>query len=419
MKQMKADDENKSKSSFLARMSHEMRTPMNAIIGMTHIAQNSKDPARIRDCLGKIDDASTHLLGVINDVLDMSKIEAGKLELVNTDFNLYKMIDRVVDVVTFKIDEKRQHLIVNIEDTVPSHIYGDKQLLAQVITNLLTNANKFTPEGGTIKLKVRLLQTEEDKNMDDCILQFTVKDNGIGISPEQQSKLFQPFEQADNSISRKYGGTGLGLGISKRIVEMMGGSIIIESEEGKGSRFIFTIKAGIADLHSDIEAEIAKDSLNNDDSANQFDAANPDDSTNQYDSVHQFDFSGKRILLTDDVAVNREIIITLLEDTHVEIDCAENGFEACDLFHRDPHRYDLIFMDIHMPEMDGYESAQCIRSMNHEKAQTVPIIAMTADVFREDVERMLHAGMNNHIGKPVEINEILLKMKKYIGLQKS
>jgi signal transduction histidine kinase/CheY-like chemotaxis protein len=385
IKQMKSDDENKSKSSFLARMSHEMRTPMNAIIGMTHIARNSNDSARIQDCLGKIDDASTHLLGVINDVLDMSKIEAGKLELINADFNLREMIAKVSDVVNFKIDEKKQIFNIDIADDIPSFINSDRQLLSQVITNLLTNANKFTPERGSIKMMVQLL----DSNAEKYHIQFTVEDSGIGISPEQQSRLFQSFEQADGSISRKYGGTGLGLAISKKIVEMMGGTILIESEESHGSRFIFTIEAGIALQIQDMKTD---EHINDDD----------------------IDFSEKYILLSEDVAVNREVIISLLEDTHVAIDCAENGFQVCEMFAANPEKYDLIFMDIHMPEMDGYEAAEKIRAMDIEKAKTIPIIAMTADVFREDVEKMMAAGMNDHIGKPVEITEIIQKLRKYM-----
>jgi signal transduction histidine kinase/CheY-like chemotaxis protein len=410
VKQIKADDENKSKSSFLARMSHEMRTPMNAIIGMTHIARNSNDPARIQDCLGKINDASIHLLGVINDVLDMSKIEAGKLELINADFNLKEMINKVSDVVSFKIDEKNQSFNINIADNVPSYINSDKQLLSQVITNLLTNASKFTPENGKIGMTVSV----QDFHQENIILQFAVQDTGIGIAKELQAKLFEPFEQADGSISRKFGGTGLGLVISRRIVEMMHGRISLESEEGKGTRFIFTIEAGIAeDPHNEPSLETSNDQSDTHDGAANQDNA-PNDSAPQDNSSDCFDFSGKHILLTEDVAVNREIIVTLLEDTHIKIDCAENGFEACEKFENNPHQYDLIFMDIHMPEMDGFEAAKKIRAMNSEEAKTIPIIAMTADVFREDVERMLHSGMNDHIGKPVEISEILQKLRKYL-----
>jgi signal transduction histidine kinase len=388
IKQMKADEESQSKSSFLARMSHEMRTPMNAIIGMTNIAKKTTDPERIRDCLEKISGASVHLLGVINDVLDMSKIEAGKLELSNADFDLNEMIAKVVDVVSFKFEEKHQHFTCDIAEDVPSFINSDMQLLSQVITNLLTNANKFTPDGGSIEMAVNLLELNDDGYM----LQFGVKDNGIGIALEQQTRLFEPFEQADGSVSRKYGGTGLGLVISKWIVEMMHGRIWLESEAGCGSLFAFTIKAGIAAEHLTVQSDKA-------------------DEENAAESI---DFSGKKILLTEDVEINREIILTLLEDTHVEIDCAENGVEACEKIAHNPNKYDLIFMDIHMPEMDGYEAAQKIRAMDFEKAASIPIIAMTADVFREDVEKMLAAGMNDHIGKPVEIREIILKMKKYL-----
>jgi signal transduction histidine kinase len=401
IKQMKADDENKSKTSFLARMSHEMRTPMNAIIGMTQIARNSNDPQHIRDCLGKISDASTHLLGVINDVLDMSKIEAGKLELVNADFNLHEMIEKVINVVNYKIDEKKQILKIDIDKNVPVYINGDKQLLSQVITNLLTNAAKFTAEGGKIDMSVHV----QNSTPDAFILQFAVKDNGIGISAKQQIRLFEPFEQADGSISRKYGGTGLGLGISKKIVEMMGGTIKIESEEGIGSSFIFTIKAKSAAEQVEVSC---------DKKANTEEVFENDDAIKKNNAANHFDFSKKQILLTEDVAVNREIIITLLEDTHIAIDCAETGFESCEMFARNPEKYDLIFMDIHMPEMDGFEAAKQIRAMENEKAKTIPIIAMTADVFREDIEKMFNAGMNDHIGKPIEINEILIKMKKYL-----
>ncbi len=390
IEQMKSDEENKSKSSFLARMSHEMRTPMNAIIGMTQIARNSDDSERIQYCLGKINDASTHLLGVINDVLDMSKIEAGKLELFNSDFNIQEMLIKVINVVNYKIDEKHQKFDVHIAENVPGYINGDKQLLSQVLTNLLTNANKFTPEGGRIDMVVQVLQFRQDT----YTIQFAVEDNGIGISREQQSRLFQSFEQADGSVSRKYGGTGLGLVISKKIIEMMGGQISLESEEGLGSRFVFTVVVGIAGEHPDLQTDAPGFEMNG--------------------LIGENDFTGKRILLAEDVEINREIIISLLEETHVVIDSAENGLKACEMFERNPEMYDLIFMDIHMPEMDGYEATRRIRAMDNDKARTIPIIAMTANVFREDIEKMLAAGMNDHIGKPVEIKEVLQKMRKYL-----
>jgi len=435
---MRSDEESKSKSSFLARMSHEMRTPMNAIIGMTNIAQKTDDINRIQYCLEKINDASVHLLGVINDVLDMSKIEAGKLDLSETDFVFEKMLRQVTTIITFKIDEKHQNLTIQVDDDVPASIVADQQRLAQVITNLLSNSNKFTPEGGNISLRVQRL----NDNQGMCNLQIEVADDGIGISKEQQAKLFNSFEQADGSVSRKYGGTGLGLAISKKIVEMMGGTIWIESEIGEGSRFIFTILVAAGNAHeseeqSSIEttepaAHIAADNPdevkeqssvartepsphaaadNADENKEQSSVAATEPSTQGDDEPI---FAGKRILLAGDVDINREILITLLSDTGVEIECAEDGRQACDFFASALGEYDLVFMDIHMPEVDGFEATKRIRAMDFPKAKAVPIVAMTANVFREDIEKCLDAGMNDHIGKPIDMNDVIAKMKLYL-----
>ncbi|MDR3265711.1 MAG: HAMP domain-containing protein, partial [Synergistaceae bacterium] len=229
----------RAKSDFLANMSHEMRTPMNAIIGMTTIAKSSTDIERKDYCLKKIEDASTHLLGVINDILDMSKIEANKFELSLVEFSFEKTLQKTVNIVNFRVEEKRQKFHVRLDGNIPRILTGDDQRLAQVVTNLLTNAVKFTPEGGVIRLDTNL-EKEEDGV---CTIRIEVSDTGIGISPEQQSRLFSSFEQADSGTSRKFGGTGLGLAISKRIVEMMGGRIWVESESGKGSTFAFTLRA--------------------------------------------------------------------------------------------------------------------------------------------------------------------------------
>lgn len=386
---LRSEEENRSKSTFLSRMSHEMRTPMNAITGMISIAKKTDDADEIQRCLEKINDSANHLLGVINDVLDMSKIEAGKMELSETDFRFQDLVSQVTTVMNFKLEEKKQNFTIQVDDDVPRVVIADKQRLAQVITNLLSNANKFTPEGGNIRLTVRK-ESEDDGG---CRLRIAVEDNGIGISEEQQARLFLSFEQADNSISRKYGGTGLGLAISKRIVNLMNGDIWIESAPGEGSKFIFTILVRIGS-----EAEIEAPDSERQDSG---------DITNL--------FVGKRILLADDVEINREIVIVLLEETGVAIDCAENGKEACDLFAANPELYDLIFMDVHMPEMDGYEAAGTIRKMEHARARTIPIVAMTANVFREDVEKCLAAGMNDHVGKPLEIDTVIAKMKRYMA----
>jgi len=384
---MRSEEESRSKSSFLARMSHEIRTPMNAVIGMITIAKKSKTMDEVEVCLDKINDSANHLLGVINDVLDMSKIEAGKMELSEMEFLFQDMITQVTTVMNFKLEEGRQNFSVRINENVPKFIIADKQRLAQVITNLLSNANKFTPEGGNIRLSVYQIEDAGSR----CKLQVEVEDDGIGISMEQQARLFRSFEQADNSISRKYGGTGLGLAISKKIIDLMDGEIWIESEPEKGSKFIFTINVGVGASENEKE------------------------DTGLTDTEYAMDlFAGKHILAADDVEINREILIALLDGTGVTIDSVENGREACDKFAANPEIYDLILMDLHMPEMDGYEATRVIRTMKLAKARTIPIIAMTANVFREDIEKCMLAGMNDHVGKPLDINTIIAKMKHYL-----
>ncbi|MDR2898355.1 MAG: response regulator [Spirochaetaceae bacterium] len=381
--QLRSDEENKSKTTFLARMSHEMRTPMNAIIGMTAIAHQTEDREKTDYCLDRISEASNHLLGIINDILDMSKIEAGKLELSESAYSLKEMLRQVLTIVSFSIEEKKQHFTVTIDESVPSALHGDRQRLAQVIANLVGNASKFTPEQGKIQLHISRLEEQQNP----FTLQFEVIDNGIGITQEQQKRLFQLFEQADGGISRKFGGTGLGLAISKNIVELMGGTISVQSESGKGSRFVFTIRTQ--------EAEPEEQPKN----------AEPDTPPR---------FPGKRILLAEDIDINREILAALLEDTEITIDNAVNGREACDIFAAADGNYDMIFMDIHMPEVDGYEATKCIREMNIASAKTIPIVAMTANVFKEDVEKCLKAGMNDHLGKPIQFELVIEKLEKYL-----
>lgn len=379
---------NRAKSDFLSRMSHEMRTPMNAIIGMTNLAQRAEDPSGMQDCLKKIGGSADHLLGIINDILDMSKIEAGKMELLETDFRLGDLLEQVSAVMDVKLNEKRQNFTVCVDENVPGSIITDKQRLAQVITNLLNNANKFTPEGGNISLSIH----KAESGCDGCKLLFEVKDDGVGISEGEQERLFDAFEQADNTITRGHGGTGLGLSISQNLVSMMNGDIWIVSKPGGGSVFSFTITAGVV-----------ADDENNNQIENKREA---DDAQNI--------FAGKHILLADDVEINREILIALLDDTGITIDCAENGKEACDKFAANPKVYDLIFMDIHMPEMGGHEAAEKIRGMKVPEARTIPIIAVTADVFSQDIEKCIAAGMNDHVGKPLDMDTVITKMKLYL-----
>jgi signal transduction histidine kinase len=382
-----AEQSTRAKSEFLSRMSHEMRTPMNAIIGMTMIAKASHDMERREYCLDKIGEASTHLLGVINDILDMSKIEANKFELSLDAFNFEKMLQRVVDVINFRVEEKKQNLLVRLDENIPKNIVSDEQRLAQVLTNLLSNAVKFTPEGGEITLNARRIAEE----LGICVLEVSVRDSGIGISEEQQKRLFNSFEQADGSISRKFGGTGLGLAISKRIIELMDGNIRIESELGKGAAFIFEILAQACPEEE--QAPLPEESPVGD-----------------TDGI----FRGRRVLLAEDVEINREIVQALLEHTGVEIDVACDGAEAVKKFSGDPDACDLILMDVQMPVMDGYEATRTIRASSLPRAQTIPIIAMTANVFREDIERCKDAGMNDHIGKPIDVDDVIEKIRQYL-----
>jgi signal transduction histidine kinase/CheY-like chemotaxis protein len=391
---IRAEAASQSKSDFLSNMSHEIRTPMNAIIGMTTIAKSSSDLQKKDDCLKKIEAASTHLLGVINDILDMSKIEANKLELFNTDFDFELMIRRAINVINFRIEEKRQNLVVHVDEHIPRSLNGDEQRLAQVITNLLSNAVKFTPDQGTVKLDAVFLKEEEGLN----IIQVAVQDTGIGISAEQQSRLFQSFQQAESSTTRKYGGTGLGLTISRRIVEMMDGRIWIESELGKGAAFIFTVR-----LKKSLSAQADGEESGHRQNKARGTASIPN-------------FAGRRILVAEDVEINREIVLSLLEPVMLGISCAENGRDAVSLYTEDPKGYDMIFMDLQMPEMDGYTATLKIREFEKEKAIAgIPIVAMTANVFREDIEKCIKTGMNDHIGKPLDLNEVLDMLGKYLS----
>jgi signal transduction histidine kinase/CheY-like chemotaxis protein len=508
-----------AKASFLANMSHEIRTPMNAIIGMTSIGKNAGDLKKKDYAFGKIEEASTHLLGVINDILDMSKIEAGKLELSFADFDFEKMLERVVDIEMFRIAQRKQNLSVYIDRNIPMFLNGDDQRLAQVITNLLSNAMKFTPDGGAISLAAYL----EANTGGSVRLRVEVKDTGIGISKEQQAKLFSSFQQADSSTSRNFGGTGLGLAISKRIVELMNGEVHIESEPGKGSNFIFTawlahaekgaanipapnaalenLRVLIADDDENVRgyfAEIAGHiGIKCDAAANGEEVFEAVKRNGEYDiyfvdwkmpgmdgmevskrlsetsekkpavvmitsaeyaliedqakdaGVDKFlskplfpsqverairdcvgatgagdeeqggereipDLSGYRVLLAEDMEINREIVGELLSPTKLEIEYAENGIKAVELFKSAPSLYVMIFMDVQMPKMDGYEATREIRASDAPEAKKIPIIAMTANVFREDIEKCLAAGMNAHVGKPIDLNEVLNSLEKYL-----
>jgi len=384
---------NQSKSVFLSNMSHEMRTPMNAIIGMTTIGRKAESAEEKNYTLDKIGDASSLLLGIINDVLDMAKIEANKLELSPVEYNFRKMLDKVVTLVNFRAEEKLQTLSVGVDENIPQLVFGDDQRLAQIIANLLSNAVKFTLKGGNIRLQAFLAAETDDKYE----LRIEVADNGIGISYEKQAKLFDAFEQAESGTSREYGGTGLGLSISKRIVELMGGSIWVESEPGEGSRFIFTVFVTRSGKGACAGTETTGGSAALSGNAENYRA-----------------FSGKHLLLAEDIDINREILLSLLGDTGLIIDCAVNGVEAVEMIEAAPDKYDMVFMDLQMPKMDGFEATRRIRALPFQRAGRLPVIAMTANVFKDDIDECLAAGMNDHLGKPVDLDKVLEMLRKYI-----
>jgi signal transduction histidine kinase len=427
-----AKQASQAKTSFLANMSHEMRTPLNAIIGMTAIGKAAESVERKGYCLEKIGEASNHLLTLINDILDMSKIEANKFDLSPTDFSFSRMIQKALTVINFRVEEKSQNFTVKIDEEIPDSLYGDDQRLSQVIVNLLSNAVKFTPEQGSVSLEASLdteglVAVVEDASAvpaekrdpaaspgeaDRCIIRVSVADSGIGISAEQQTRLFSSFMQADSSTSRKYGGTGLGLAISKNIVEMMGGLIWVESEPGKGSVFTFTVP-----LRRSARPGAEKTALVFPGSGPAGEGGNLPEQGGSPATLSpegRDDFSGRRVLLAEDVEVNREIVLALLEPTKLSVECVENGSMAVRIFNASPEAFDMIFMDIQMPEMDGYEATRAIRASLTPNAETIPIIAMTANVFKEDVEKCLEAGMNGHVAKPLDFEEVLEQLRKYL-----
>ncbi|MCL2412273.1 MAG: ATP-binding protein, partial [Treponema sp.] len=331
----KAEQASHAKSNFLANMSHEIRTPLNAIISMSSIGASAQNISQKNHAIEKIQDASKHLLGVINDILDMSKIEAEKFSLSITEFVFEEMIQRVTDVINFRVDEKKQTLKIDIDPDIPYSLIGDAQRLAQVITNILVNAVKFTGEKGMVYFEAKL---QSEKN-GVCTVLITVTDTGIGISPEQQSRLFSAFEQAETSTTRKYGGTGLGLVISQNIIKMMDGAIWVESELGQGAKFLFTVNLARGRNEKNIFDSDVVDSVSEEDNF-----------LNINESV--IDLKDRNILLAEDVEINREIVLTLFEPTGLNIDCAENGSIAVKMFLDNPSKYEMIFMDIQMPEMD-------------------------------------------------------------------
>lgn len=516
-----AQKANDAKRDFLSRMSHEIRTPMNAIIGMSAIAFNYlDDKKRTADCLSKITFSSKHLLMLLNDVLDMSKIENGKLNIRQELFDLKNLVTSLADINYGLATAKGLSFEIVISGFKDELLLGDSMRVNQILLNLLSNAIKFTPKGGSVRLEIRMLRSASDK----IWLRFIVKDSGIGMKKEFLEHLYEPFEQADNGIARKYGGTGLGMAITKNLVAIMDGTIEVESQEGAGTTFMVDLPFGVSKVDKKTAAEMEEMrvlvvdddndtcehaavllkgmGVNVDWALNGFEAiekvrsaceddgrcydvcfidwcmpeldgietarrmrryvgpdvliiiisaydwsgieeqakaagvnafiAKPFFASNLYNTLltvsrkpelgfsavgnkETYDFGGKKVLLVEDNELNMEIASELLKFVNLQVEHAENGKVAIDIFRNSKEKeYALIFMDIQMPLMNGYDAARCIRSSEHPAAGTIPIIAMTANAFNDDVQAAFDAGMNGHLAKPIDVEVLYKTIARYI-----
>lgn len=374
-----------AKTVFLSNMSHDIRTPMNAIIGFTNLAKQSvEDPEKTGEYLEKILTSSSHLLSLINDVLEMSRIESGKIELENSSFRLTELAEDLYAMVENLAEAKRQKLTMDTSRVADDCILCDRLRLNQVLLNIVSNAVKYTPEGGCID--VSILQTGKAENGRGSY-EFHVKDNGIGMSPEFAAHVFEAFEREKTSTISRIQGTGLGMAITKRIVDLMDGTIDVITEEGKGTEFIVRAEFGISQ-------EI------------------PEQKETTTETTDVTGFSGKRLLLVDDMDINREIAKTILEMNQFTVEEAKNGEEAVTMVQAsEPGYYDAVLMDIQMPVLNGYEAAKKIRQLENKALADIPILAMTANAFEDDRKNAMEAGMNGHVAKPINVTDLLQALK--------
>ena len=384
-----ANASSKAKSDFLSSMSHDIRTPMNGIIGMTAIATaHLDDRERVEDCLKKISEASSHLLSLINEVLDMNKIESGKVELNEENFNLSELVDTLLAMTKAQLENHHHTLKLDVADVVHENVIGDSHRIQQVFVNLMSNAIKYTPDGGTISLTVAERPTNAHGV---ACYEFVFEDNGIGMTEDFQKHLFEPFTRANDKKTAAIQGTGLGMTITQSLVRMMGGDIQVKSKPGEGSRFAVTIYLKFLDVQN---AEAHKeDPLKN---------------------LEDLKFEGKRILLVEDHPVNAEIAKNVLQMTGLEVEWVMEGEAAVErMAGSNEGEFDLVFMDIQMPNMDGYQATAAIRAMT-TYARRIPIVAMTANAFADDIRKAKEVGMNDHISKPIDFKELAKILQKWI-----
>lgn len=386
-----AEQASVAKTDFLSRMSHDIRTPMNVIMGMSQIALNSLDnPGKIEECLNKIDISADFLLSLINDVLDMSKIENGKMTVLERKIDFNRFLENILSLCQNQAESKQQKFYFEIGKQVNSYYIGDSLRLNQIILNLTSNAFKYTQEGGEISLKIDADKEENGKQK----LYITVSDNGIGMSEEFMKRMFEPFEQEHSDEGRVFEGTGLGLSIIRNLVELMGGTISVTSEQGNGSCFLLTLY--LKPVREDLEKGEKRKQEN--------------------EEGRKRHYRNNRILLVEDNALNREISETLLEMEGLLVETAENGKIAVEKFRvSEPGAYGLIFMDIRMPVMNGLEATKQIRALPREDASRIPIIAMTANAFQEEEKEALEAGINGYLTKPVERKQMILQLEQYLS----